>query len=409
MEMEQKNSNGANVSSEGFAVDKEINLLELLLIVVHRKKMILWISGVTFVLTCVVTLFMSNTFISTAKIMAPSEEKNGLPSLTSGIAGLASFAGISVPGQPGERYVGMLRSRTISDVIIDRFGLMEIYGKEYRVKTYDALNEHVNVEFNSESGILSLSIEDVDPQRAADIANTYVEELKKMNIRFNLASAGRERSFLEKRLSVIKKDLVAGEDALKDFLQKNKAIKIDDQAAGVIEAIAELKGQLASKEIQLSMQSSFKTEQNLEIRSLQQAIGEIKAQITKLTQPSSEVAGEDVFVSTAGMPELGVQYPRLLRDFKVQETLYGLLTQQYELAKISEAKNTSTIQVLDEAVPADRKSKPKRTRIVLVTTFLAGLLAVFTVFILEAGDRMSAEDQQRWRKIKSGFKSFKNG
>jgi len=357
---------------------------------------------ITFILACVVTLLMPNIYESTAKILPPQQEKGGLGAMLGGMGDLAALAGISVGGGSGDLYVGMLQSRTIANAIIDRFDLMMVYNQEYRVNTYENLSKHVDVSLGKKDGIISISVEDNDPQRAADIANAYVEELKKLNVQFNLNNAGRERHFLENQLQLVKADLTKAEDNLKTFQEINKAIRIDDQATAIIEAISKLKGELASKEVELGVLLSSQTEQNPEVKMLRQGIAEIKEQVRKLEQsPAGKRVSDDIFITTSEVPDLGVQYARLMRDFKIQETLFELLTKQYEVAKISETKNMSTIQVLDLAQPPDRKSKPRRSLIVLIVTFLIGMGSMFWTFVLENLDKLSEEDQVRLSQIKS--------
>jgi uncharacterized protein involved in exopolysaccharide biosynthesis len=295
----------------------------------------------------------------------------------------------------------MLQSRTVADAIIDQFDLMTVYDQEYRVRMHDKLKQLVRVSLGKKDGIISISVEDEDPARAAAIANAYVEELKKLNVRLNLGSAGRERVFLEERLAVVKADLVQAEDNLKTFQETNKAISIDAQATAIIDAISKLRGELASKEVELGVLLTSQTEQNPQVRALREGIGQLKPQLRKLEGSSEgKKISQDIFIATSDVPDVGLQYARLLRDFKVQETLFELLTKQYEVAKVSEAKNTSSLQVLDDAAVPDRKSKPKRALAVLIATFIVGFMAVLWAFVREFGERMNDEDRQRWQEIR---------
>ncbi len=392
-------------SPVGQASDDEINLLEYLLVIVKHKKMISLTCLVTFILTCGITLLMPNIYTSTARILPPQDDTGGLSSMLGGMSGLAALAGVSVGGGSGELYVGMMKSRSIEDVIIDKFNLMEVYDQEYRVKTYVALEKAVSISIGKGDGIIAVTVEDKDPQRAAAMANSYVDELQKLNVKLNLSNAGRERLFLEERLTQVKSDLLAAEESLKEFQEKNKAIRIDAQASAIIEAIAQLKGELASKEVELGVLLSSQTDQNPQVMALREGIAQIKEQIARLERsPEGKKVSDDIFMATSDVPELGVQYARLLREFKVQETLYELLTKQYEVAKINEAKNTSSIQVLDEGMVPDKKVKPKRALIVILATFVVGFFALLYAFIREYGQRMSSEDRQLWSEIKQQAK-----
>ena len=385
--------------------DDEINLLDLLLVLARNWKMIVGAMALTFVLAAGGTLLMPNIYTATAKLLPPQQEKGGLGARLSGMGDLAALAGISAGGGSGDLYVGMLQSRTLSDAIIDQFDLMTVYEQEYRVKMHEKLKKLVSVSLGKKDGIIAISVEDEDPARGAAIANAYVEELKKLNVRLNLGSAGRERVFLEERLELVKADLIQSEENLRVFQEQNKAIKIDAQATAVIEGIARLKGELASREVELGVLLTSQTEQNPQVRALREAIGQLKAQLRKLEDsPAGRSVSSDIFIATSAVPDIGLQYARLMRDYKVQETLFELLTKQYEVAKISEAKNTSSLQVLDEAMVPDKKSKPKRSLIVLMATFAVGFCAVLWAFVREFGNNMNSEDRQRWEEIRALFR-----
>lgn len=394
--------NKHNVIAKG----DEINLLEYLLVIVKYKKMIFYSCGIAFVLSCLVSLLLPNIYTATTMILPPQQEKGGLGTMLGGVGDLAALAGVSLGRHSGELYIAMLKSRTMSDAVIDRFNLMERYEWKFRSNAYKALKKKVNVSLEEKGGLITISVEDKNPQMAADIAKSYVEELKNLNIKINLSSAGRQRQFLEKRLAVVKNDLTQAEERLKVFQEQNKAIRIDDQATAIIEAIAQLKGELAGKEVELGVLLSSHTEKNPQVMALHEAISQIKGQIHKLERSSSGKNGsEDIFITTSDVPEMGVQYARLLREFKVQETIYELLTKQYEVAKIEEAKNTSTIEIIDPAVVPDRKSKPKRSMIVVFMTFAVGFVAVIVAFIKEYGSRMEEKDRRLWAEIRHMLRS----
>lgn len=381
--------------------DDEINLLDLLLVLVKNKRMILGSMVAAFVLACGATLLMPNIYTATARLLPPQQEKSGLGAMLSGMGDLAALAGISTGGGSADLYVGMLKSRTVADAVIERFDLMQRFKWEKRDDAYSALEGKITIAADKRTGFITVAVDDEDPRFAADLANTYVDELKRLNVQINLSSAGRERVFLEERLAVVKADLAASEDSLREFQQSNKAIKIDAQATAVIETIARLRGEIASKEVELGVLLTSQTEQNPQVRALREGIGQFKAQLRKLEDSSTgRKVSSDVFISAADMPDVGLQYARLIRDFKVQETLFELLTKQYELAKISEAKNTSSLQVLDTAAVPDRKNKPKRSLIVLMATFAVGFISVLIAFIREFGGKMNEEDRKRWEEIR---------
>ena len=387
----------------------EINLLDVLLVLLKYKKMILVICVVTFIGMCGITLRMPNVYTATTRIFPPQENKAGLSASLGGMSDLAALAGISVGSSTGELFVGMLKSRTVADTIIDEFKLMEVYKIKNRVETYSALNGHIDITLGRDDGIISISVEDKDPKLSAAIANRYVDELKRLNVRLNLNAAGRERVFLEKRLTLAKQELVHAEEELKVFQEVNKAIRIDDQANAIIEAIATLRAEITSKEVDLGVLLSYQTEQNPQVKALKEAITQLKLQMKGLEEesPSGNTSTTDIFITTSKMPELALQYARLLREFKIQEAIFELLTKQYEMAKVNEARDTSILQVLDEAVVPDVKSGPSRAKIVISVTFVIGVISILMAFLREFAERISENDPVRWGKIKAAV-SFRN-
>lgn len=411
MDQKPMNESHSNVPDNRPHVENdEINLLEYLLVVARNWRLIGKVCAAAFVLSLLVSIMLPNIYVATARLMPPSEGKGGLAAMLGGMGDLAALAGLSTGGGSGDLYVGMLKSRTVADAIIDRFKLMEVYGHDYRVKMYEELNELVKISLGKKDGIISVSVEDEDAQRAAEIANAYVEELQKLNVQLNLSSAGRQRVFLEDRLVVVKQDLVRAEEALRSFQKVSGAIKLDDQSKAIIETIAQLKGQIASKEVELGVARSFQTEHNPEVKVLREAIAGLKEQLRRLEEsPEGKRVSGDIFISTSSVPDIGLQFARVMREFKVQETLYELLTKQHELAKIEEAKDTSTIQVLDSASVPDRRSKPKRLFVVLSVTFAAGLGALLWVFVREVFSNMGSEDRRIWEEVKAQIRWNRRG
>lgn len=385
--------------------DGAINLLDLLLVLVRRKKLIFGICALTFVLACGVTLLMPNVYTATARIMPPQQEKIGLSAMLSGMSDLAALAGLSLGSSSSGLYVGMLQSRTVADAVIERLDLMRVYEWETRAAAYKALKGQVRFAIGKGDGIIAISADEKDPELAAALANAYVEELKSLNLQLSLGSVGLQKDFLEDRIKVVRGDLAKAEDALKEFQTTHKAIRIDVQATAIIEAIARLKGELASREVELGVLRSYQTEQNPQVKAVRESIAQIREQIQQLEQsPDGKKASGDIFIATSEVPEIGVQYARLLRDFKVQETLFELLTKQFEIAKIEVAKNISPIQVLDPAAVPDMKSKPRRSLIVLLLTFSAGFLSVIGILLAEYGSRLGDDDRRRWEAIKQAMR-----
>jgi len=190
--------------------------------------------------------------------------------------------------------------------------------------------------------------------------------------------------------------LFLNENDMKAFQEKNKTFKVDSQATVAVEGIARLKAEIISKEVQLASLRNTMTDENSDVKTLQAGIGRLKSQLVSLTGNG----GSDIIPAVGNIPSLGVEYVRKMRDLKTQEAIFELLTKQYEVAKINEAKDTSSLQVLDEAVVPLKKSKPSRSLIVILAGVMAFFASIFIVFIQEYFSKLSPEDAAIIRDIK---------
>lgn len=376
-----------------------IYLLDFVEVILKNRLMISKAAISAAVLSIFISLCMTNIYSATARILPPQQDSNGLVGMlmgsSNGMGGMA--ADILGKGTEAEMYVGILKSEAMSDIIIDHFKLMGVYNKKYRIETYKALDKKVDISAGKKDGIISITVLDKDPRRAAAIANSYVDELNKQLIRINISSAAQNRLFLEERIAKAKIELTKAEEVIKEFQSKNKIISVTDQAQAAIAGISQLKTQLVVQEIQLaSLQRQF-TENSQEVKTVKNSIANLRTQLDKL-----EGLGSGGAIPRVGaIPELGEQYLRHMRDFKIQETLVELLTKQLEMAKLTEAKNTSSIQSIQTARIPDKKTKPSRDLIVLACTLAAGLIATLYALICEAYNRMQSEEQERWNRILS--------
>jgi uncharacterized protein involved in exopolysaccharide biosynthesis len=238
-------------------------------------------------------------------------------------------------------------------------------------------------------GVIVITAEDIHPQTAADIANFFVSELDRLVAKYGTSEAGRQREFIAEQLVRARAQLSATEDGLRRFQERNRAVVLQEQTRGAIEAAARLKGEIIASEVQLQVMRQFATEANPEVLALRRRAEEMKRQLAQMEygdgvpRPQAAPMGErrDFTVPFAKMPEVGLELARLMRDVKIQETLVTLLTQQLEQARISEAKDLPIVQVLDHAVPSERHVKP-RVRVNLVVSAIASLLAGIGVALL---------------------------
>jgi tyrosine-protein kinase Etk/Wzc len=381
--------------------DETIDLIEYLEIVGRRKMMILKVTISVFLLSIIVVLLLPKIFAATTRILPPQQDQ-GLASLMMSQmgGGMASLAGnLLGSGSPGDQYASMLQSERIMDTIIDRFKLMDEYDMDYRLDMYEKMDKIVDIDPGKKDGIITITVEDEDPKKAADIANAYIDELGKLVAEMNTTMAGLNRGFLENRLAQSRADLARAEDALKSFQTKYKALDVPSQAKASIEGIAQLTAQLAMQEAQLSSLRSQFTDSAREVINVKATIGNLRSQIARL-----EGIGTGAIPSVGSVPGLGQEQIRLLREFKTQEMLVELLTKQNELAKLTEAKNINTIQVIQRAVPPDKKVKPKRALIVVIATILAFFGSVVWALLKDYAGNMTDEDRMRWARLREAFR-----
>lgn len=382
--------------------EEEINLLELLRVIVRNLPLIVRITTIAVVLSIVYSLTLKNIYTAKATLLPPQKEAGGgaaalLASMGGGLAGLAGGL-----GGTSDLYLGILQSRSVADAVIKRLDL----ATELKSKNADDTRKRLQglVKFQAgKNGIITITADYKDPAKAALLANTFVDELQQKSLQLNLTKASTERSFLEKRLTVVKQDLKTAEEEMKNFQEKNKTIKADSQAAAAIEGIARLKAEIVSKEVQLAALRNSMTDESPEVSAMLAGIARLKKQLSSM---SGSGGGDGVIPSVGNAPAIGIEYVRRLRELKTQEALFEQLTKQYELAKINEARDSSSLQVLDEAVTPLRKSRPKRALIVLLSMVTAFFGSVFWVFIKEYLAKMSPEDSAILAEMKGVVKGM---
>jgi tyrosine-protein kinase Etk/Wzc len=378
------------------AGDGTVGILELMAIAGKRRRMILSVTAAAFVLSIAVSLLLPKVYTATARFLPPQQDSTLVSAMMGQAGGLSSFAGgLLGGGTPADTYVGILRSEGVRDRIIDRFSLMRVYDEKYRVDMYRRLDRLVDISAGKKDGIVSVAVDDGDPKRAAAIANSLVEEAGSLTAGMSATGAGDQRLFLERRLAGAKADLARAEELLSEFQAKNKAPDVTQQARAAIEGIAQLKAQQAVQEVQLATLRTRLTDGTQEVLDLKTSIFNLKGQIARL-----EGRGESgAILGIGAVPELGRQYVGFMREFKVKEAVVDLLTKQYEVAKLTEAKEISNLQVIQQARVPDKKSRPRRVVIVLASTFAAFALSVLSSFGLESLERMTDEERVHWNTI----------
>ena len=368
--------------------DDEINLMDLLLVIAKHNRFIIKLTLSVAVLAVIYALLQPNIYTAKTVILPPQQGASTASMLLGQLGGLAGLAGGAAGiKSPNDLHIGMLKSRTIADVLIKRFDLQTLWEAKTREATRKAL-EGSTVIASGKDGFITIEYSDKDPQFAATIANAYVEELDRLNSTLAVTEASRKRLFFERQLKGSRANLDAAENALKQTQERTGMIQLEKQGGAIIEAVANVRAQIAAKEVELAAMGAFATPQNPDYRQIQQVIVGLRAQLAKLEANS---AGSDIKVPTGKLPETGLEFLRKTREFKYQETLFELLSKQFEIAKIDEAKDASLIQVVDKALVPEQKSKPKRSLIVILATMMAFFIGVLLAFFKEAAARASLD------------------
>jgi uncharacterized protein involved in exopolysaccharide biosynthesis len=372
----------------------------------QRRFLLRW-TLIGLVISLVVALLIPSRYVATTQLMPPDNQSAGggaaLLSAASRSAGsLVGIAGDLLGAKnSGALFVGILSSRTVQDRLIEQFDLR----KEYRdSKMEDArvdLARHTGISEDRKSGILSVSVWDHDPQRAASMATAYVGELDRLVAQVSTSVAKRERIFLEERLHAVKQDLDASAIKFSDFASKNTAIDIPAQGKAMVEAAATLQGQLIAAESELHGLEAIYTDQNVRVKAVRARVSELRTQLGKLGGESgsagalSSKSDPSLYPSIRQLPVLGVTYADLYRRTKIQETVFELLTQQYELAKVQEAKEIPSVKVLDTAVVPTKKSFPPRGTFTAVGTALFLLGACAWIFVNRSYAAIDPQDPRK--------------
>lgn len=377
--------------------NRSTGLIVICQLIAKRSRMIFWCTAGAFILSIVVCVFLSNIYSTRAMVVPAREDKSLRNAMMSQMGGLAILAGEAIgAGTMSDLYVGMLKSETVKNPVIDRLKLMEVYDIDNRDDTYKELDKRVTISSGKKDGIISIVAEDEDPKRAADIANTYLEELGNLAVKLNVTGASQNRSFLEERLDKAKADLAKAEEDLKLFQSKNKAIHVTSQTEATIKGVAELKAELALQEVQLATLRRRFTDSKQEVKNLVISVSNLRGQIDKL-----EGSGNNSSIPSVGsVPALGQSYIRLMREFKIQEALVESLTKQRELASINEANDVAPLQILQVARVPNNPVKPRRGFIVVMTTFTAFLFSLVAAFVMERMSGMTLEEREQWRQLK---------
>jgi len=344
-------------------------------------------------LAVLVSLLLPVRYESRTRLMPPDQQSSSGLAMLAAIAGrggasgggMSSALGGSLGGVAGDLlglkssgalFVDMLEGASVQDQIIRKFDLRKVYWDKYWEDARKELSKHTEIKEDRKSGVITIGVSDRDPRRAQQMAQAYVDALNGLVAQVSTSSARRERIFLEDRLKTVKQNLDLASQQFSEFASKTGALNVPDQARAMVESEAGLQGQLVAAESELEGFRQIYTDSNVRVKTLQARIASLKHEVeavsgnrADLTSEESNIPGD--FPSIRKLPLVGVRWANLYRENKIQETVYELLTQEYELAKIQEAKEIPSVNVLDPPMLPEKKSFPPRAAITIVGTLLA--------------------------------------
>lgn len=401
------------------AEDSRARQIEGLRLLWSHRRFLLRGAAIGLLVSTLIAFLMPKSYTSTTQLMPPDSQSAG----GSGLAMMAAMAakasgGVGSAGgglgamagdllgmkSSGALFVGMLRSQTTQDRLIDQFDLRKVYGKRLIKQAREKLDDRTSIVEDRKSGIITISVTDHSPQRAAALANAYVDELNSLVSSLSTSSAHRERVFLEDRLKVVKQNLDEAADQLAQFSSKNGTLDMQQEGKAMLDVASNLAAQLVAGQSQLEGLRQIYTDNNSRVQSLKARVEELRKNLAQLSGADNKL-GDNIgsppdssdmpYPSIKSLPLLGVTYVSYYRSVKIQETVYELLTQQYELAKVQEAKETPSVKILDPAKVPEDKSFPPRLIAMSLGTSLALILCSIWVWGVERWKEVDPLDPRK--------------
>lgn len=386
--------------------EEAVDLWGVLFVLASNWRRIIGVTTACMLAGIVLSFVLKPTFTAEAIIMPPQQTTSSVSSMMGQLGVFAGLSGASGLGlkSPGDMYIGILQSRTIADNIIFRFKLKELFRTKTLLDTRVMLEKKVKFE-SGKDGLIHLSVKDEDPNRASELANGYLDELYKTNSRLATSEAGQRRFFYDERLAVERGALADAELEMKNIQQKTGLIQLSGQAASIINSIAQARAQLASREVELQSIQTYATQENPETVRLEEEISALKSHLASLENNQRQIQPGDIQVPTGQLPEAALQFERQTREVKYHEALYDLLLRQSEAAHLDEAKSAPVIQVIDRAVPPDKKSGPSRKLITVGFTLLGFVFSCLWCFARAALKRLKSDPEgaQKLKDLRSAF------
>jgi len=372
--------------------DDEISLLDLLQTVAEHLRLLILGPLLVGLTALGVSFLVTPTFTAKTSFLPPQQQNSMAASMLNSLGALGGLAGAAAGiKNPADQYVSFMKSTTLQDALIDKFDLMNRYEAEYRTNARKALEDNSRIA-SGKDGIITVEVDDTDPQIAADMANAYVTQLETLMSRLAVTEAQQRRQFFELQLETTKQKLTEAEIALSQTGVSSDVLK--SAPATAIAGVAELQAQVTAQEVRLGAMRGYLAETAPEFKQALTALASLRAQLAKQSQ-SSRTSGTRAEGSSGGAQD---DYISRYRDFKYQETLFELFARQFEMAKLDESREGATIQVIDAATAPELKSKPKKALIAVLATLATGFLLLLWVFVRQAL-KNAAQDGESAQKL----------
>lgn len=373
--------------------EDELSLLGALIMIARRWRPIAAMALAFAFIGWIVAMLLPNRFTAYTSILPPQQGSSAGAAILAQMGGAATaLMGASGLGlkNSNDLQVALLRSQTVEDAMIERFHLMSAYHAKILTQARTMLEHNVDIDSGMRDGLIRIFVTDRDPKTAAAMANAYVQEFKKATAHLAVTEASQRRVFFQEQLEQAKNNLADAEESLKKTEQKTGLIQPDSQARAVIASVAELRAEIAAKEVQIQAMKSFETSENPDLAVAEQELSALRTQQAKLGG-GTDAGSDALLLSKGNMQQLDLDYYRKLRDVKYDETIFDLLARQFEAAKVDEAREGTMVQVVDPAIVPDVRSSPRPRRIIAFAFILGGFLGILWAILAEGFTRLSQD------------------
>ncbi|GFO59673.1 polysaccharide chain length determinant protein [Geomonas silvestris] len=382
--------------------EDEINLLDYLIVLLKWKRLILGVTFSCLAFAALLGLTLPKSYRAETRILPPQQGSAGMASqlLSQVGSSLTGLSGVLSGNSQTDLYLGMLQSRSVLDNIIKRFDLKKRYHEETFEAARKKLTKNLRVQADAKSNVIVIAVEDREAQQAADLANAFVTELRWLTKGLAVTEAAQRRLFFEDQLKGSRESLTKAEEGVRGFQERTGTLQVDEQVKAVIKNIAQLRAEIASKEVELRVVKTYAKPSNPDLQKAEETLDGMKAQLAKLESKTG--SGSDPLMPAGRMPSVGTEYLRKLRDLKFNEALFEMLLKQYEVARLDEAREAAVIQVIDPAVVPEKSVKPKMASLLAVFGCASLLFSILLAFFLEKRETMFRQpgNRQRLEKLK---------